>query len=256
MKTLGKIRAMLAVIAALAVMCCSVAFAAESDVDWETNLITVQGMGSAPNAPNEFLFRAQSKRAATVDAYRNLLESVKGVEVEGGTTINNLMLDAGGDTVSTHVKGVVNGARVVDTQYVNGGCIVTVQMPIFGSGNSLAKAVMPRNTSVESFPAPVKNVEPTVTAVRVNVAVGNNVPLIPAQPTQVAPKGRAYGQYTGLIVDCRGLGLSPCMSPVLRDDGGTPIYGYKNIDPDKVNEVGMVAYTSNPANARRAGSDP
>ena len=66
----------------------------------------------------------------------------------------------------------------------------------------------------------------------------------------------AIGGFTGLVVDCRGLGLKPVMSPVIKNAEGTPIYGHKNLDYDKVVAQGMAAYTTDPEKLPRAGSNP
>ena len=71
-----------------------------------------------------------------------------------------------------------------------------------------------------------------------------------------APAGKAIGGYTGLIVDCSGLGLKPVMSPVIKNASGQPIYGYKNLDYDRVVSNGMAGYTSDVHNAVRAGTNP
>ena len=66
----------------------------------------------------------------------------------------------------------------------------------------------------------------------------------------------AQGIYTGLVVDCRGLGLKTAASPVIINANGTKIYGHKNLDLDKINSIGMVDYVSDPKNISRAGSHP
>ena len=71
-----------------------------------------------------------------------------------------------------------------------------------------------------------------------------------------APAGKAVGGFTGLIVDCRGLGLKPVMSPVIRNDNGQPIYGYKNLDSQTVIANGMASYVTDIRRAARAGSNP
>lgn len=67
---------------------------------------------------------------------------------------------------------------------------------------------------------------------------------------------RAEGNYTGLIVDCRGLNLRTAMNPVIFNTNGTKIFGHKNIDPDKAAAQGMVDYVSHVDNATRAGEHP
>ena len=62
--------------------------------------------------------------------------------------------------------------------------------------------------------------------------------------------------YTGLIVDCTGLGLKPVMSPVIRVVEGNPIYGDKNLDYNLIESKGMAGYTLDLHQAARAGANP
>lgn len=66
----------------------------------------------------------------------------------------------------------------------------------------------------------------------------------------------AQGDYTGLIVDCRGLELQPVMSPVIKNINGTKIYGHKNLDIDRVIREGMADYIDDTAHVDRAGNNP
>ena len=66
----------------------------------------------------------------------------------------------------------------------------------------------------------------------------------------------AKGNYTGLIVDCRGLGLKTAMSPVIKNINGSKIYGHKNLDIDKIIAIGVADYVNNHGNLSRAGSNP
>ncbi len=246
------------------------AFAADEGItDWGNNTITVVGQGIAPpNIVNPAQAKALAKRAATVDAYRQLAESVKGVNVDSESTVENMMVLS--DVTKTKVSATIQGAKILNVQYQpDGMCEVTMQVSIFGVSGSLAAAVLPPNQTPTAFPAPDPAVAPapptTATEVNVNVSVGTTAPAVQPQeqkPTVTgssaapAPAGQAVGKYTGLIVDCRGLGLRPCMSPVIKNDKGTPIYGYKNLDSRKVIANGMAGYTKDMGNAARAGSNP
>ena len=82
------------------------------------------------------------------------------------------------------------------------------------------------------------------------------------KPAQAAPTSapRPYVRhgYTGLIVNCQGLGLKSVMSPVIKDTNGEPVYGHKNINPDFVVAYGMVTYSDdiNGSDTVRAGNNP
>jgi len=82
-------------------------------------------------------------------------------------------------------------------------------------------------------------------------------PIAPTTPpAEIVPTGQAVGGYTGVIIDCTGLGLRTAMSPVIKADNGRPIYGYKNLDSDKVVANGMASYARSDADATRAGTNP
>ena len=182
------------------------------------------------------------------------------------------------DIVKTKVSAFVRGARIVSEEATSdGGYYVTMEVPLYGVTDSLASAVFDNTNSVkEAFPAPVADVQPSTPNVDIHVTVGGTTPstgtttypsTTPSTSTAgthasngssaaAAPAGTAIGGYTGLIVDCRGLGLTPAMSPVIKNANGQAIYGYKNLDYNKVVSGGMAGYTTDIAKAARAGSNP
>lgn len=257
----------------LMVVSAASAFAAGTGMDWSgDSKITVQGTGVAPTyAVNAVQARMLARRAAVVDAYRQLAEMVKGVNVDSETTVENMMVTS--DVTKTKVTALIQGARVVSEQAIDGGgYAVTMEMSVFGASNSLATAVLPTNTVPTSFPAPDASVPastPSFVQVNVQVTPGTTTQQTPAttlpsvmvpshqgSSAAAAPAGQAIGGYTGLIVDCRGLGLKPVMSPVIKNANGEPIYGYKNLDSATVIANGMASYTTDLSKATRAGSNP
>ena len=58
--------------------------------------------------------RLMAERAAKADAYRNLLERVKGVRIESETTVQDFI--ARNDVIRTRVDGVLRGARVISSR--------------------------------------------------------------------------------------------------------------------------------------------
>ena len=93
-----------------------------------------------------------ARRAAVVDAQRNLLESVKGVAVDSETTVENFMLKS--DIIHTKVNGIITGARVVSEEMQPDGVYkVTMAVPVYGVGSVSDVAI---NAVVgESAPVPV-----------------------------------------------------------------------------------------------------
>ena len=276
MKCVSRMMTALLAAALLIVMTAASAFAADSGVDWSEQKIVVQGMGVAPtNARTASQAYMLARRAAMVDGYRQIAESVKGVNVDSESTVENMMVTS--DVTKTKVSALIKGARVISEQKTaDGGVILTMEVPLFGVSDSLASAVFEKPAQQESFPQPVANVAPSMpTTVDVHVQVGTGattpstpsatvpsttpaatVPATTGSSAAPAPTGKAIGGYTGLIVDCRGLGLKPAMSPVIKNANGQAIYGYKNLDYDKVVSGGMAGYTTDMGRASRAGSNP
>ena len=298
----------------LLTLLCSVAFA-EEGISWEEGTVTVYGTGVVPpNAVHPAQGRMLARRAAIVDGYRQLAEMVKGVNVDSQTTVENMITTS--DIIRTNVSAVIKGALVVSEEATeDGGYIVVMQLPMYGGGNCLAGAIMPRG-SKQAFPVPSALHAPTPPAA---LSVNNIVPPPavpqyapqpaapqyapqpaapqyapqpaapqyapqpvapqyapqpaapqyapqPAAPQYApqpvpssaapAPAGQAAGGYTGLVIDCSEMGLKPAMSPVIYNDEGTPIYGYKNLDSATVINRGMAGYARSVEEASRAGAHP
>ena len=220
----------------------------QGDVDWEKGVVRATGTGISTKG-NVGQARALARRAAIVDAQRNLAEQVAGVQVTAETSMRDLEVEY--DIVKTHVDTIIKGMHMIGEPvwYEDGTCEVTLEMPLFGANNSVAEAAfLPfKNEMKEPFP------QPSTTTVTTTVTTTETTAL--SAGTVVA--GASVGQrYTGLIVNCAGLGLSPVMSPVIRNNQGQPIYGYKNLDYDKVIAYGMADYTRDINNQTRAGNNP
>lgn len=240
-------RRIIGLLAAFLLLLCSVAMAAGAD--FELNRIEADGFGLPPDSVvSEAQARLMARRAAISDAQRNLAEQIAGVQVDSETTVQNLQVSS--DIVKSRVSALLKGAKVISESYEDGACHVVMALPLYGVNNSLASAVLPRTTRRESFPATIlpEPDEPLYTPTE---------PEPTTIPTTSTITNRQSGTYTGVIVDCTGLGLRTAMSPVIKTTAGEPIYGYKNLDSKKVIKNGMAGYASSySGNVSRAGSNP
>lgn len=214
------------------------AFAAEGSVDWQKGVIRATGIGAGKPAyqkKNPGIYRAQAKRAALMDAQRNLAEAIRGVHVTADSTMEDMFLKS--DIVRTRVDSIIKSMTEVSSKYNEEGTYeVVLEMQIFGGQNSLSSAAF----------LPFKD-EPKVT-----FAAPTDITII-NQPTVINNK------YTGLIIDCSGMNLNCVMSPVIKDISGKKIYGHQNLDIDKIIANGMASYADS-ANDKisqsRAGNNP
>ena len=251
MKATKKMLAAMIAMFALLLMTTMNAYAyGNGEVNWETGTITAEGLG-VPNP--KFRIPAQQKasarEAAKQAAYAELLATIEGINVSAETNVKDFMMES--QTINSKVSGVIRGAKIIKEEW-DGTCHITMAVSMYGV-SSLSSAVIEPPAKVEPLPAPIPEVIPSVPAdsmignTSVGVVVNDNVSNSPLS---------AIGGYTGLIVDCRGLGLNPVMSPVIKNERGISIYGHKNLNYDQVVAEGMVGYAKSVNGASRAGSHP
>lgn len=184
-------------------------------VNYEDAYIEAIGIGAPPEKyygkPNA---RPMAERAAKVDAMRNMLEVVKGVQINSQTVVRDFVTES--DVINAQVEGLVRGAyKVGETNYMSDGTVeIRMRMPLSG----IAKAVFNK-----SFADDKKTDTPP--------------PPITARPT---PAGGDI--FTGLVVDARGLHARPAMSPKIVDENGAEVYGSLVVSKEYAVQQGVSGY--------------
>ena len=227
-------------------------------INWTTGEVYATGIGAPPaRAVNAAQARAMAERAAFVVALRNLLETVKGVRVDSETVVENFMTKS--DVIRTHVQGIVNGARTIQTKYLSDGSVETlVSMPMKGAFmNAVLPETFGRSTGIVPVkPAPVlprpadKKTTPPAPEPAKPSPEKKTEPVkpeppqpTPPSPTQSQPtvafKG---GAATGLVIDGRGLGLRPALLPKIVDPQGQEIYVGQVVTRTNAVEQGVAGY--------------
>jgi len=185
-------------------------------VNFEDGYIEAVGTGAPPE---QYYGKPQARpmalRAAQVDAYRNLLETVQGVQIDSKTTIRDFVTES--DVINTAISGMVKGAQVIKKEYLSDGTVeVTVRMPLSG----VAKAVLPQAIK-DDKKEDIKEHKPVPFSKK------------PAPPDEV---------YTGLVIDGRGLSGRPAMSPKIFDEKGAEVYGTLIVKKDYAVQQGICGY--------------
>ncbi|MBE9546356.1 MAG: LPP20 family lipoprotein [Proteobacteria bacterium] len=188
-------------------------------INWSTGVIEAVGIGAPPK---KYFGLPQARplalRAAKVDAYRNLLEVVKGVQVTATTMVANFAVES--DIIRTRVEGMVRGAQIVKKEYLSDGTVeVTMRMSMSGG---LVQIMLPRVMEIEQAGRPVAPTPP------------GYAPAAPAAP--------AGPVYTGLVIDARGISARPAMSPKVVDEDGREVYGSMQVDREFAVQQGMSGY--------------
>jgi len=91
--------------------------------------INSTGMGVAPevtSSPAQAL--ALAKRAAIVDAYRQLGEKMYGIRIDAKDTIKDMMLKD--SKVQTRLLAVIRNAEIIEVNFSDGLCEVTMELKL------------------------------------------------------------------------------------------------------------------------------
>ncbi len=191
-------------------------------VDWDKGVAIAVGTG----APASFAQNAAQKnisalRAARLDAARNLLELIKGVNISSSSTVQSAMVAS--DTVNTQIEGTLNGLReVAAPKYFSDG---SIQIRLETS----LRQVIPQSLYVSGPPQELG---------------GSQAPSAPVSSVS------SGGAYTGLIIDARGTGVVPAMSPKVLDPQGKEVYGSSFVSREFAISQGMVGYVKSVDAAR------
>lgn len=185
-------------------------------VNYEDGYIEAVGTGAPPE---QYYGKPQARpmalRAAQVDAYRNLLEVVQGVQIDSRTTVKDFVVES--DVINTAISGMVKGAQISKKEYMSDGTVeVTVRMPLSG----VAKAIIPRAIT-DDKKEDMKDHKPAPFS------------------KKPAPKDEVY---TGLVIDGRGLQARPAMSPKVFDEKGAEVYGTLIVKKDYAVQQGICGY--------------
>jgi len=220
-------------------------------VNWAVGYIEARGEGVYPEGYRPAQARLMARRAAIVDAQRNLLESVKGVRVTAETRVRNFIVAS--DEVKSQVEGVIKGAIIVSEKDKGNSYEVIMRAPLNGIASEAIQALKdPDDYGIT--PEEMRRLNPPQTKV--------DIPTSPPSPPAPSIVADASKPYTGVIVDARGLGIQPCMSPKIRREDGSEVWGTLQVSPETALEYGIAAWLrdtkdlDHPLIRKRIGTNP
>ncbi|MFZ5467990.1 MAG: LPP20 family lipoprotein [Myxococcota bacterium] len=180
-------------------------------VNWEGQVVRATG-GGAPDlkAANPAAARLGAERAAQMDAFRKLLEQVKGVHISAGRTVGDEMAK---DEVRGQVEGVVRGFKVTGKRYFSdSGVEVDVEVPLAAL--------------TELF--------------------------VQSGEEAVAVNKEGDKTNTGLVVDARGLKVTPALAVRLVDEAGKLVYGVEMLSTEARKSSAVAVFVKGLAEAKRS----
>lgn len=188
-------------------------------VNWGGQLIKATGSGAPDlSVKNPAQARLGAERAALVDAMRNLLAQVKGIQINSEKKMGDAMKD---DKIVARVEGLLRAYRVAGKRYFSdGGVEVDIEVPV-----SLLTEVF----------------DP--------------------EPIQMLAGLKVEGEKvnTGLVIDARGLKVTPALAPRVLDEGGKALYSVDSLSAEARKATGVASYVSSLEDAKKslkAGDKP
>ena len=206
-------------------------------VNYGDRTIQAIGIGFIPeNVINAGQARRAAMRIAKQDALRQLIEIVNGVNVTSETTVSGAMFD---DVIKTQVQGAIRGARRVGE-------------PKYLSDTSVEVTYEVKMADISRVLLPMAEKAPTLKFEDVTVGAAAT-PGASNDQGSSADSGPTSGGVTGIIIDGKGLGLRPAMSPRIVNQSGSVVYGPGQYSRDYAASNGVVGYAKS---LEQAKADP
>jgi hypothetical protein len=192
---------------------------AHGEINWSTKTVTATGSAAASNKEGSVArARLMAERAARLDALRNIIETIQGLQVSGTRNAADVMSNG---EIKSKIQGMAQGFKVVETKYYNDGSVdVIVSMPI---DENLTNALIEQPKAASQKPRKLATDGPEV--------------------------------FSGLVVNARGLGLTPSMAPRIVDEAGKPVYGLDVVSDKARQQGGIVSYARTEEVANERGGE-
>jgi hypothetical protein len=132
---------------------------------------------------------------------------------------------SGDSDLAAQVRGLIQNSLYRGPGLYDEAGTVRVSEKLRGQ---LAELILPNTIQFQSTIPP-----------RLSTATGQGVDMPDNAPEEVGSGTRGY---TGVVIDARGLKLTPALAPVVYGQDGFGAYGYFQVGRNNVAEKGMVAY--------------
>lgn len=202
-------------------------------INFLDNYIEVTGIGRPPDSdkgPGGFPL---ARRAALVDAYRNIAEATRGIQLDSQTDVRNMGAQIS-DRVVTAVSGKVQSCSVVDTEDAlragygaQGYVTLRCRANIAGSGGVL---------------------QPILSIVEPEIKKKFDEQKLPVFTPPPAPPQPAAPSFDGLIVRLPA-SFKPSAFPTIRTDKGEVVYSVDNVPLEIQSSRGLVKLTNDVSKA-------
>lgn len=179
-------------------------------------------------------------RRATTQARKQMLDMVMGVRIDSKRTISAYL--AGDAELAARVRGAIQNSPFERPAIFDEGGVIRVSESLRGK---LAELVLPTTIPFQSGIPP-----------KLSTSMEQSMSFTDNGLEEVG--GGAFG-YTGVVIDARGLKVTPALAPVVYGQDGVGAYGAFVVSRASAIEYGVLAYattTNVEALRERVGEKP
>jgi len=229
--------------------------------NWQEGYVEAEGTGTADvsSAFNRAQAKLMAEEASRVRAYGVLAEAIFGFHITSEITVRQGIV---ADSVQQlRLEGFIKGARIVDARageapdgsplyWTKVGILMARRHPGLqaeapppfapdAAPQVLSQAVMPTVTRVEQE-KPLPRYAPPGYAPYSGLLLFGIAPLATADMGAGGP--REEKDYTGLLLDARGTGAQPSISPKILTPAGEEVWGTMDVTPDYAIQYGIAGF--------------
>lgn len=181
-------------------------------INWSQWVIYADGIGTVPGKDSEKDQKKSVVPNTKTAPFSNLFETIRKVRINSSSKVEDLISNS--SMIENQLRGMIKEAEVIKREYLSNGTMeVTLAFNMKGGFAQLA------------LPPDIKSV------LQIKALRSNKITSLPTTP-----------EYTGFILDVRGLNAVPSMSPTIIDESGKEVYGSAYISREFAVQQGTVVY--------------
>jgi len=215
-------------------------FGEDGSIAWGNGEIVVVRMLEKPEEGASEKMAPLAVRSAAMQARKQMLDMIMSLRIDSKRTVSAFL--SGDDELAARVRGLIHNSPFKRPSVFDESGGVRVSEILRGK---LAELILPTTIQFQS------GIQP-----RLSTSMEQSLSFSDTAPEGV---GSGAGGYTGLIIDARGLKVTPALAPVVYGQDGLGVYGSFLVSRANAIDNGVVSYaiTSDPIVLReRVGARP
>jgi hypothetical protein len=203
---------------------------ASGTINWRKGIVEAKGMAVQPKSVRSSQQgRAMAVKDAMGVAGHNLFNTLQEIRINADKKLSDVTSNS--EEIANRLKTMIKEAAITRRKYLPDGTVeVTLQMSLYGKFAQLM------------LPPEIKQIE-SVRAIQAD-KTSESVSSPDESERNCTPKC-----YTGMVVDARGIHLTPALAPRIVDENGDEVFGATFASREFAVQSGMVGYTSDMAKA-------